>query len=116
MTSSLKNLLNPLSCTVASLRREILQIKAHYVLIEGSSDSGKSVLSDRLELELRASGQSSLSISLDAFYKPLDQIPDAQNGEGKEWDHPNALSSEKLQKFLQELVETGQAGLTLLFL
>lgn len=111
MTSSLKSVLIPVSRTVASLRREILQIKARYVLIAGSSGSGKSVLSDRLELELRASGQSALSISLDCFYKPLEEIPNALTGDGKAWDHPEALSSEKLQQFLQEIVETGQADL-----
>ena len=111
MTSTLYNILCPLSRTVANLRREILQNKARYVLIAGSSGSGKSVLSSRLELELRACGKSALSISLDSFYKSLDEIPDSQEAEGKDWDHPGALSREKIQSFFHELAEKGQAEL-----
>lgn len=50
------------------------------ILITGPSSSGKTTFANRLSEELKKHGLSTLNISLDDYYKPIDEIPPGDDG------------------------------------
>ncbi|MGL4524033.1 MAG: uridine kinase family protein [Spirochaetia bacterium] len=107
----MKTQLQALSRPISMLCDHLVKNGVRYVFVAGSSGSGKSVLASRLELELRARGESALMIPLDAFYKSFTEIPDLDKAGSKDWDHPDALNVKKIHEFLHTLSSNGCATL-----
>lgn len=74
------------------------------ILITGPSSSGKTTFAGRLCNELKRYGVSTLSISLDHYYKPLDEIP--LDADGKpDIEDIEAFEYELLNSHICELID-----------
>ncbi len=93
---------------VAEVCDFIEKSEAPIVLATGPSASGKTTSCKRLAQELESRGKKALVISLDNFFKNLEDYPRDENGE-LDMDSVYAVDIEAVNKFLVEIIENGFA-------
>lgn len=74
------------------------------ILISGPSSSGKTSFANRLKLHLKVSGVNAVSISLDNYYLPREQIPPGSDGK-PDYEVPEALDLERFNRNISDLIE-----------
>jgi len=84
------------------------QIKV--ILLAGPSSSGKTTTSHKLALYLKAGGLNPIRISVDDYYKEREDTPKNELGE-YEFDIPEALDMDLLNKQLKEILEGKEVSL-----
>lgn len=89
---------------------EVLSSGCTIVMLTGPSASGKTTTAHKLANALRQRGTHTEVISLDNFYKNLDNYPRLPDGT-KDYENITALDVEEIQKCLLELIETGRTDL-----
>ena len=91
---------------VAAAAEEIAEGKYPIVMLTGPSASGKTTTAHKLSEKLSRMGLSSTVISLDNFYRNIEDYPRKQNGE-KDYENVESLDVELIKHTLRELAETG---------
>lgn len=89
---------------------EVLASGCHIVMLTGPSASGKTTTANKLAAALRSRGCPSRVVSLDNFYKNLDEYPRLPDG-SKDYENITAVDLDTLQQCLGELIETGRTQL-----
>lgn len=89
---------------------EVLASRCHIVMLTGPSASGKTTTANKLAAALRSRGCPSRVVSLDNFYKNLDEYPRLPDG-SKDYENITALDLAEIQRCLSELLETGETDL-----
>ena len=77
--------------------------KIRLICIAGPSSSGKTTFSNRLRIELLSRGIKPISISLDNYYKPRNEIPKDENG-NFDFETIDALDVKKFNENLSDLI------------
>ena len=89
---------------------EVLASRCHIVMLTGPSASGKTTTANKLAAALRSRGCPSRVVSLDNFYKNLDDYPRLPDG-SKDYENITALDLAEIERCLSELLETGETDL-----
>ncbi len=89
---------------------EILASGCRIVMLTGPSASGKTTTANKIAAALRARGCPSQVVSLDNFYKNLDEYPRLPDGT-KDYENITALDLDDIHHCLSELLETGETEL-----
>lgn len=87
--------------------RRIVESRAHVVMLTGPSSSGKTTTAHKIATELRVRGVPSAVVSLDNFYKDLQDYPRLPNGQ-PDYESVDALDVEGINRCLLELIRTGK--------
>ncbi len=66
--------------SIAAIADQIAQRRARAVFIAGPSSSGKTTFANRLAVQLRVNHLRPLMLSLDNYYRPLDEVPRGADG------------------------------------
>lgn len=80
------------------------------ILIAGPSSSGKTTFTNRLRINLSTRGIKPVMISLDDYYKPLNEIPLKEDGQ-QDFEDINALD---IQRFNQDMLDLIQGKVVFL--
>ncbi len=80
------------------------------VMVSGPSASGKTTSSKKLALELRARGRQAVVISLDDFFRGIEDYPKNAKGE-PDLEHVNAVDIECVNETLDKLLREGHCEL-----
>ncbi len=78
------------------------------VMLTGPSASGKTTTAYKLQEALSRSGIHAVVVSLDDFYKNIEDYPRLPDG-GKDYENVQALDIAEIHRCLLELIEKGQA-------
>ncbi len=89
---------------------EVLASGCHIVMLTGPSASGKTTTAQKLAEALRARGCPSEVVSLDNFYKNLDEYPRLPDGT-KDYENITALDMKGIHRCLTEILEKGETEL-----
>ena len=89
---------------------EVLASRCHIVMLTGPSASGKTTTANKLAAALRSRGCPSRVVSLDNFYKNLDDYPRLPDG-SKDYENIPALDLAEIERCLSDLLETGETDL-----
>lgn len=89
---------------------EVLASGCHIVMLTGPSASGKTTTANKLAAALRSRGCPSRVVSLDNFYKNLDDYPRLPDG-SKDYENITALDLDEIHRCLAELLEKGETDL-----
>ncbi len=89
---------------------EILHLGRRIVMMSGPSASGKTTTAHQLADAIRARGGQAQVISMDDFFKDLEEYPRLPDGT-KDYENITAVDLKTLQQCLQELLETGRTML-----
>ena len=91
---------------VQAAAREVLLQKRSIVMLTGPSASGKTTTAHKLAQAIEKQGFYSCVVSLDNFFKNLDDYPRLADG-SKDYENIDALDVPQIKKCLSELLETG---------
>jgi len=80
------------------------------VMLSGPSGSGKTTSSHRIAGEFARRGHRAVVVSLDNFFKNIDQYPKMADGR-PDFEHVGALDIECIHRSLEELVQEGRSVL-----
>ncbi len=72
------------------------------ILVAGGTASGKTMIAKILADEYKKSGTSCTLMSIDNYYKSLDELPE-ENGMDVNWDSPKVINWEQFDKDIKEL-------------
>ena len=89
---------------------EVLASGCRIVMLTGPSASGKTTTANKLAAALRLRGCPSQMVSLDNFYKNLDEYPRLPDG-SKDYENITALDMDEIHRCLKEIVRTGETDL-----
>ena len=89
---------------------EVIASGCHIVMLTGPSASGKTTTANKLAAALRGRGCPSQVVSLDNFYKNLDEYPRLPDGT-KDYENITALDLAGIQKCLLDILEKGETDL-----
>ena len=89
---------------------EVLASGCRIVMLTGPSASGKTTTANKLAAALRLRGCPSQVVSLDNFYKNLDEYPRLPDG-SKDYENITALDMDEIHRCLKEIVRTGETDL-----
>ena len=89
--------------SIMKIAQDIVRLKKKIVLLGGPSSSGKTTSSRKLALFLNALGKKTIKISLDNYYKELEEIPE-ENGK-KDFESIKALDLSLFRKQLIDLLD-----------
>lgn len=78
------------------------------IMLTGPSASGKTTTAHKLAGALQRSGTNAVVVSLDEFYKDLENYPRLPDG-GKDYENIYALDIDEIHRCLLELIEKGEA-------
>lgn len=78
------------------------------IMLTGPSASGKTTTANKLSDALIKAGTHSVVVSLDNFYKDIDDYPRLPDG-SKDYENVTALDVEEIHRCLLQLIETGAA-------
>ena len=95
---------------IEAAAREVLASGARIVMLTGPSASGKTTTAHKIAAALTAKGCPSQVISLDNFYKNLDDYPRLADG-SKDYENVTALDVEEINRCLNQLIATGEIDL-----
>ena len=88
--------------SIMKIAQEIVRLKKKIVLLGGPSSSGKTTSSRKLALFLNALGKKTIKISLDNYYKEIDEIP-ILNGK-RDFESLKSLDLALFRKQLMDLL------------
>ena len=91
---------------VEAAAREVLQQKRSIVMLTGPSASGKTTTAHKLADCIKKNGRYSCVISLDNFFKNLEDYPRLPDG-SKDYENVDAIDVPLIDQCLRELIETG---------
>ena len=86
---------------------EVLASGCPIVMLTGPSASGKTTTANKLAAALRGRGCPSQVVSLDNFYKNLDEYPRLPDG-SKDYENVTALDMKEIHRCLKEILATGE--------
>lgn len=89
---------------------EILSSGCSIVMLTGPSASGKTTTANKIAAALRLRGTPAKVVSLDNFYKSLNEYPRLPDGT-KDYENITALDVDEIHKCLNELIKTGHTEL-----
>ncbi len=89
---------------------EILHLNKHIVMLSGPSASGKTTTAHKLAEAIRERGSKAEVISMDNFFKNLNDYPRLPDG-SKDYENITAVDLNTLQQCLNEVLETGHTQL-----
>lgn len=89
---------------------EILHLNKRIVMLSGPSASGKTTTAHKLAAAIRARGGKAEVISMDNFFKNLEDYPRLPDG-SKDYENITAVDLDTLQKCLNEVLQTGHTKL-----
>ena len=89
---------------------EVLASGCHIVMLTGPSASGKTTTAHKLAGALAARGCPAQVVSLDNFYKNLDEYPRLPDG-SKDYENVTALDVAEIHRCLCEILEKGETDL-----
>ncbi len=95
---------------ISAAAAEILHLNKRIVMLSGPSASGKTTTAHKLAAAIRARGEKAAVISMDNFFKNLDQYPRLPDGT-KDYENITAVDLDTLQRCLNELLQTGKTQL-----
>lgn len=78
------------------------------IMLTGPSASGKTTTAYKIAAALKRAGTESVVVSLDDFYKNIEDYPRLPDGT-KDYENVHALDIEEIHRCLLELIETGKA-------
>ena len=88
--------------SIMKIAQNIVRLKKKIVLLGGPSSSGKTTSSRKLALFLNSLGKKTIKVSLDNYFKELEEIPE-ENGK-KDFESTKALDLVLFRKQLNELL------------
>ncbi|MBR3000996.1 MAG: nucleoside kinase [Oscillospiraceae bacterium] len=91
---------------VDGIAAKIVEAGVPVVLVTGPSASGKTTSSKRLARSMTRLGKKTSVLSLDNFFKNLEDYPKQKNGE-PDFEHLHALDVDAVNRCLNELTTTG---------
>ena len=91
---------------VEAAAKEVLQQRRSIVMLTGPSASGKTTTAHKLAACIEKSGRYSCVISLDNFFKNLEDYPRLPDG-SKDYENVEAIDVPLINQCLRELLETG---------
>ena len=86
---------------------EVLASGCRIVMLTGPSASGKTTTANKLAAALRVRGCPSQVVSLDNFYKNLDEYPRLPDG-SKDYENVTALDMKEIHRCLKDILATGE--------
>ena len=89
--------------SIMKIAQEIVRLKKQIVFLGGPSSSGKTTSSRKLALFLNALGKNTIKISLDNYYRELEEIPVDNNGK-RDFESLKALDLSLFRKQLNDLL------------
>ena len=95
---------------VAELCKIIAESGRQIVMVSGPSSSGKTTSAGKLAQGLSALGRRASVVSLDNFFKNIEDYPVREDGE-KDYESPYALDIEEFRRCMEKLLATGFAQL-----
>lgn len=93
---------------IAKTADEIEASGAHVVMLTGPSASGKTTTAHKIADRIAAQGRRSVVVSLDNFYKNVEDYPRLPDG-SPDYESADALDIAEINRCLLSLVETGRA-------
>ncbi|MFV0412523.1 MAG: uridine kinase [Oscillospiraceae bacterium] len=78
------------------------------IMLTGPSASGKTTTAHKLAKALREAGTHTVVVSLDNFYRDIDDYPRLPDGT-KDYENITALDVDEIHRCLRQLIETGEA-------
>ncbi len=78
-------------------------MKKTLILIAGGTASGKTIVAEQISKQYSIAGKSNTLISLDNYYKDLDQLGVEKHSQVN-WDDPNVFDWEKARKDIKSLL------------
>lgn len=91
---------------IEAAAREVIANGASVVMLTGPSASGKTTTASKLAAAINAKGKSSVVVSLDNFYKNLEDYPHLPDGT-KDYENVTALDIDEINRCLTSIVKTG---------
>lgn len=91
---------------VENIAHKVLEAGVPVVLVAGPSASGKTTSSRRLARTMTQMGKNTQVISLDNFFKNIEDYPKQKNGE-PDFEHLHSLDVETVNECIYELATTG---------
>ena len=89
--------------SIMKIAQDIVRLKKQIILLGGPTSSGKTTSSKKLALFLNALGKNTIKISLDNYYKELEEIPVDENGK-RDFESIKALDLSLFRKQLIDLI------------
>lgn len=89
---------------------EVIASGSKIVMLTGPSASGKTTTANKIAQAIEMRGSKAKVVSLDDFYKNLDEYPRLPDGT-KDYENVTALDIDEIHRCLNELVETGRTEL-----
>ena len=90
---------------VSAAAREILAGGYHLVMLTGPSASGKTTTAHKLSAEIRRMGYESNVVSLDNFYRNIEDYPRKADGV-KDYENVESLQIDLINERLSQLLRT----------
>lgn len=106
LPSFIKQCESEYSVRVEGVARKAAEAGVPVILLAGPSASGKTTSSKRLAREMTRIGKHTTVISLDNFFRNVEDYPKQKNGE-PDFEHLHALDVSAINDFLYELATTG---------
>lgn len=88
--------------------QRVLESGAHVVMLTGPSASGKTTTAHKLAQAITARGRHAAVVSLDNFFKNIEEYPRLPNG-NVDYESVDALDVAEINRCLLELAQTGRA-------
>lgn len=101
---------NDYAARVRHAAGQVLQSGARVVMLTGPSSSGKTTTAHKLAGALRAAGVESAVVSLDNFFKNVQDYPRLPDGR-PDYESVDALDIPAILRALASLIETGRAAI-----
>ena len=92
---------------ISAAAQAVLQSGAHVVMLTGPSASGKTTTAHKLSEEIHRCGRESAVISLDNFFKNIENYPRLADGT-PDYESVDALDITEINRALLEIVQTGK--------
>ncbi|MDD3429039.1 MAG: nucleoside kinase [Oscillospiraceae bacterium] len=93
---------------VVAAAHEIVAQKKQIIMLTGPSSSGKTTTAHKLAQTLNAEGHTAVVVSLDNFFKNIDEYPRLPDG-SKDYENVTALDVKSINTCLNTLLEQGTA-------
>ncbi len=95
---------------ITAAAQQSIESKSKVIMLTGPSASGKTTTALKLAKAMQDSGTHAVVVSLDDFYKDLDEYPRLPDG-SKDYENVHALDISEIHFCLGELIQNGKADL-----
>jgi len=90
--------------SMMKIAQDIVRLKRKIIFLGGPSSSGKTTSSRKLALFLNSLGKKTIKISLDDYYKELNEIPVDENGK-RDFESLNAIDLTLFRRHMSDLLK-----------